>query len=69
MKEYRAHHTSLTKGYVSKASNGIQEPYKGKFGEDTQSEATIQTAPGIVSSLIMWHNIHPSPGGIQGRKE
>lgn len=36
---------------------------------DTQSAATIQTAPGIVSSLIMWHNIHPSPGGFQGRKE
>jgi len=35
---------------------------------DTQSAATIQTAPGIVSSLIMWHNIHPFPGGIQGRR-
>lgn len=31
--EYRKHHTALTRGYVSKASNGIQEPYKGKFGE------------------------------------
>lgn len=35
---------------------------------DIQSEATIQTASGIVSSLIMWHNIHPSPGGSVGER-
>lgn len=34
MKEYREHHTSLCRGYVSiKEVDGIQEPYKGKFGE------------------------------------
>lgn len=34
MKEYREHHTALTRGYVSvKETNGIQEPYKGKFGK------------------------------------
>ena len=32
--EYKAHHTALTRGYVSiKATEGIKEPYKGKFGE------------------------------------
>ena len=32
--EYKADHTSLTRGYVSiKATEGIKEPYKGKFGE------------------------------------
>ncbi|WP_158588575.1 hypothetical protein [Blautia sp. AF13-16] len=33
MKEYREHHTALTRGYVSKKSAGIKESYKGKFGE------------------------------------
>lgn len=26
------HHTSLARGYVSVKSEGIKEPYKGKFG-------------------------------------
>lgn len=30
----RYHHTALTRGYVSvKETNGIIEPYKGKFGK------------------------------------
>lgn len=34
MKEYKEHHTSLSRGYVSiKATEGIKEPYKGRFGE------------------------------------
>lgn len=32
--EARYHHTALTRGYVSvKETNGIKEPYKGKFGK------------------------------------
>ena len=32
--EYKAHHTALTRGYVSiKETEGIKEPYKGMFGE------------------------------------
>lgn len=31
---YKKHHTALTLGYVSiKATEGICEPYKGRFGE------------------------------------
>lgn len=33
-KEYKLHHTSLCLGYVSKkATEGIRERYKGRFGE------------------------------------
>lgn len=33
-KEYKLHHTALCRGYVSKkATEGIRERYKGKFGE------------------------------------
>lgn len=31
--EYKYHHTSLTRGYVSVLSKGEVIPYKGKFGE------------------------------------
>lgn len=31
--EYKEHHTSLTKGYVSVNDNEQPKPYKGKFGE------------------------------------
>lgn len=32
--EYKLHHTALASGYVSiNATEGIQKPYKGKFGE------------------------------------
>lgn len=34
MNEYRLHHTSLCRGYVSvKETEGIKERYKGRFGE------------------------------------
>lgn len=33
MKKYKLHHTSLTRGYVSrKCPEGIKESYNGKFG-------------------------------------
>lgn len=31
--EYKYHHTALTRGYVSRKSDGVVMPYKGKFGE------------------------------------
>lgn len=32
-KNYKYHHTALTRGYVSvKAADGIREDYKGRFG-------------------------------------
>lgn len=31
---YKYHHTSTARGYVSvKAEDGIEKPYKGRFGE------------------------------------
>ena len=33
-KQYKLHHTALCRGYVSKkATEGIRERYKGRFGE------------------------------------
>lgn len=34
MKEYKLHHTALTRGYVSvKETEGIKEKYSGRFGD------------------------------------
>lgn len=51
MKQYREHHTSWARGYVSRKPNsdgtyGYSEPYNGKFGkgyiEHTPSWSTTQ---------------------------
>ena len=48
---YKYHHSASRRGYLSRKSNGIVEPYKGRFGEgyivitprfDTTSYVTIE---------------------------